>query len=110
MSVILCYGVSFIIYISILLWGLFGKHNNEYFGYCLFSFYLIMPSVSFLSALILGITKSFWKWIYPLCFGSLGFIIPIIVFSKTIQTPLYLYFLPSAIGLAIGIILKKGVI
>jgi len=103
----LCYGISFVIYISILLWGILGEHNGEYFGYSLFSFYYILPITSFFGALILGIIKTYWKWLYPALFGTFGFIITLIVFKRITHMSFGLYFIPSLIGLAIGLIVHK---
>ena len=103
----LCYGISFLVYVIILLWGMFGNHSGEYFGYCLFSFYFIIPAVSFVGAFILSSKNTLWKWVYPVLFGVLGFAIPIVVFKRMAQMPIGLYFIPSLIGLAIGLLMSK---
>ncbi len=105
MLTLLCYGISVLVYAAILLWGLFGKHNGEYFGYGLFSFYFILPAVSFIGALILSATNTPWKWLYPILFGVLGFAIPIIVFKRMAQMPWGLYFIPSLVGFGIGLLI-----
>lgn len=106
MLTIICYGVSLAVYISVTLWGFWGDHDIDYFGYGIIGFYCILPVVSFLCSLILGFTKTYWKFVYPSLFGTLGFIIPLIVFRRMSQIPLGLFFLPSVIGLFISIILK----
>lgn len=99
-----CYGVTFLVYIAILLWGILGNFNNDdWFGYGLFSFYLIMPIVSFVCAATLGIIKTPLKWIYPFLFGVFGFLVSILVAKRVPNIPLMIYFLPSIAGLAIGV-------
>lgn len=102
MLTILCYGITLLVYIIVFLWGVLGEHNGEYFGYGLFSFYYIIPITSFLGALIIGTINTPWKWFYPILFGVVGFVIPIIVFGRIANIPLLVYVLPSLVGLSIG--------
>ena len=102
MLTVICYSISFAVYTTVALWGFFGNHDVDYFGYGLIGFYCILPAVSFLCSLILGFTKTYWKFVYPALFGTLGFIIPLMVFGRMSQIPLGLFFLPSVIGLLIG--------
>jgi hypothetical protein len=71
----ICYGISFAIYIAILLWGMLGNHHGSYFGWGIASFYLVLPTLSFTMALIINMENAHLKWIYPLVFSAFGLVI-----------------------------------
>ena len=59
MIAFLCYLITALVYTAVLLWGIFGDHSNDAlgYGYGLFSFFIIIPVISFLGALRIGISK-----------------------------------------------------
>lgn len=102
-----CYGVSFFVILAILFWGLFGQITGGEMDYVFITMFLIMPITSLISALILGLKKTFLKWIYPFLFGAFIYIIPLILF----RTSGIIYVAPtlllSLMGLVIGVALRK---
>lgn len=102
------YGISFFIFLIILLWGIFFLDDGGALGYVIMNFSIIMPITSLVMGIILGIKDAYLKWGYPILFGLLGIIIPAIVFRGSWDWFYILYSLiPSLLGLTIGILLNK---
>jgi hypothetical protein len=116
---IICYGITFAVFLAILLWGFFGSITGNELGFSLLNFYLLMPVTSFVMALILGIIvppikpcasrRSFqrMKWLYPVIFGACGFAIPSVIFGSTDLICLFFSFVPALIGLGIGQLVSR---
>jgi len=107
MLALICYGISFLVYVTILLWGLFGEHYGGYFGYGLVSFYVAIPILSFVMALILNlnVTNTYLKWLYPFVFALFGLAIAKIVMSDWISDLWLLCILPPFMGAGIGFLI-----
>ena len=84
LTAISCHAASFIVYLTIIMWGKMGQHNGEYFGYGLVSFYLVIPLTSFAAALVLKVADAYLSTLYPFLFGVLGLTIPIVATPKDI--------------------------
>jgi hypothetical protein len=104
-----CYITSFLIYTAILLSGVFGEHSGGYFGYGLFSFYLVIPATSLITALILHISNAnaVLKWLYPFVFGAFGIIIPLLVWPSMLSDVWFLCIVPAWVGLGFGLLIWK---
>jgi len=107
-KVLLCYGVSILIYALILLWGI-SIDPMGLFGYVLISFYFLLPVTSFIFSLLLSITNSRTKWLYPFLFGAFGTAIAIIVLQRMswILDVLPILIAPAFAGLVISLVIQK---
>lgn len=102
------YGISLIIYLIILLWGL-SINSVDTLGYVLISFYFIIPAVSFTSAFMLAMKGGRLNFLYPVFVSILG-IITMLMFSRSWSWVLDTapgLILPSFVGLGLGILKKK---
>lgn len=79
------YLISFFVYTAILILGIFTA-GNEPFGYGLFSFYFAIPTLSFVTALILNKNNAKCKWLYPFIFSVFGIVIALIVTLASLST------------------------
>ncbi len=104
---LICFCATFFVFLTIFLWGIFGLTSGDEMGFSVLNFYLIMPSVFFAAALLLGIKNAYMKWAYPVFAGILGFIVPSLVFSGINWISLFFSFFPSMIGLGIGTLVWK---
>ena len=105
MVTLVCYGISFLVYGAILLWGIFGDHKGSLFGYGLVSFYFAIPVTSFAMALILNLKNTQFKWLYPVVFAAFGLAIARIVMGRWISDIWLLCILPVFIGSGIGLLI-----
>ncbi len=105
MMALIFYGISLVIY-SIILWN--GMHfpKSDTFGFVIVNFYMIMPIVSFVFALLLQLFNAPLKWIYPFAFAILGVAIPIIMMMARgiliLDNVWLLCVLPPFIGAGLG--------
>lgn len=88
---IIGFGITILISLIILLWGLFGNIMGNELGYGLLSFYIIMPLTAFITALILGLKNAYLKILY---------------LAGSIEMFLIL-FMVASIGLIIGILIRQ---
>lgn len=101
-----CYGASLILYL-ILFWNNMNTSNNDIFGVVIFSFYIIIPVVSFLCAFFLQVFNAPLKWIYPFLFAIFGVVIPVIVQRWGVLNDVwFLCILPPFIGAGLGWLIK----
>ncbi len=56
---LICFCATFFVFLAIFLWGIFGLTSGDEMGFSILNFYLIMPSVSFAAALLLGIKNAY---------------------------------------------------
>ncbi len=91
----ICYGVTFALFLIIFLWGTIGSITGNEMGYTVLCFYLFMPFTSLVMAFILGINTAHMKWLYPVIFGILGFIIPWAIFKTMDVFALFFSFIPA---------------
>ena len=103
----ICYWATFLVFLLIFLWGKFGTTPGDEMGFSVLNFHLIMPGVSFAAALLLSIKNAYIKWIYPVFAGILGFTLPSLVFDGISWISLFFSFVPSVLGLGIGIFVRK---
>lgn len=102
------YGLSFFIFLAIFVWGKFFLNAGDEMGYVILNFYILMPLTSFIMGLILALKDINLKWIYPIIFGVLGMIIPILIFSGSWSWISILFSLiPGFLGLLIGLLVSK---
>lgn len=105
---IISFILTTLIFLTILLWGIFGNITGNEMGYVVLNFYLIMPITSFVVALILGLKDAYFKKIYTIVFGIFGFFIPILVFENSLGAgALFFSFIPAVLGLVIGILINR---
>ena len=105
MVTLICYGISFIVYSAILLWGILGEHRGSFWGYGLVSFYFAIPATSFIMALILNLKNALLKWLYPFIFAVFGLIIARTVMTKWLSDVWLLCVLPAFVGSGIGLLI-----
>lgn len=102
------YGLSFLIFLIIFLWGILFLDNGDEMGYVVLNFYIIMPLTSLIMAIILGMKDGNLKWGYPIIFGILGIIIPALVFKGSWDwISIFFSLIPGFIGLLIGLLINK---
>lgn len=102
------FGFSYLVFLIIALWGRFFLKNGDEMRYVILSFYLIMPIVSFVTGIILGLKDVYLKWVYPALFGLLGIILPFFIFSYSFDwISIFFSLVPAVFGLLIGILIKK---
>lgn len=104
---IICYGSTICIFLIIALWGMFGSIDGDALGYSILNFYLIMPLTSMINGLILGIKNIYLKWMFPVLFGILGFLIPRFVFGSWDGIALIFSFIPALLGVSAGTLISK---
>ena len=103
-----CYGISFIIYLAILLWGISIRGDSAMrFGFALLNFYLILPITSFICSVALQLFKAMLKWVYPFVFALFGVAIAIIVLSIRHYEVWTLLIVPPFLGAVIGFVIRK---
>ncbi|MDR1663779.1 MAG: hypothetical protein LBR83_02525 [Clostridiales bacterium] len=105
---LVCYGITAIVYLLILIGGTLGSITGQEMGFAVLTFYMIMPVVSFVNALILGLKNAYRKWLYPIVFGALAFVIPWVIFGAPDIFCLFFSFIPAEIGLGIGVLIYKA--
>lgn len=99
----LIFGLSFLVFLAITLWGKFILEDGDEMGFILLNFYAIMPVVSLVSGILLGLNDDDLKWGYPLVFGLLGVVIPpFIIVNAWDWIAIFFSLVPSIIGLVIG--------
>lgn len=96
-------GILFII----LLWGRFVLESGDEIGYCLIAFYLITPVSAFVCSVLLATKDTVLKWIAPFIFSLTGGILPGLIFRSIEIIFLLVIFVPSILGIIIGLSIKK---
>lgn len=104
----LVFGLSFLVFLAIIIWGKFILEDGDEMGFILLNFYAIMPIVSLISGIVLGMNDDPLKWIYPIVFGLLGIIIPpFIIVGGWDWIAIFFSLIPAIIGLVIGMSMQK---
>ena len=100
-----CYGISFVVYTAILLWGLL---TQAIFGFGLLSFYFVVPIISLAGAIILHLFNASLKWLYPFVFATFGLSIPLIMGHMVMFSDVWLLcVIPPFLGTIIGFVIWK---
>lgn len=95
--------LSFLVFLAITVWGKYFLQEGDEMGFVLLNFYLVMPALSFLSAMILFLKKLEFKWLYPLVFGLLGILIPPLILANSWDwISIFFSLTPALLGGAIG--------
>lgn len=82
--------------------GLFFLSPGDEMGYSILNFYLLLPLTALICSLLLGLRSHWMKWLAPVLFGLLGWLLPWAVFHATDAMFLMLTFVPALIGLLTG--------
>ncbi len=82
-------------------------NRGDEMGFSVLNFYIIMPLVSFITALIVGIKDAYMKWVYPVVFGVYGLFIPVLIFNSFDFIALFFSFIPALAGVGIGWLINK---
>ncbi len=90
----------------ILIWGLFLLQPGDEMGYALLGLYLILPITALICSCIIGSRQTIVKWFLPVIFGGIGWILPFVVFNHTELLFAALAFIPSALGVILGLIIR----
>lgn len=105
---IIVFGVSFLVFMVIALWGKFFLSDGDEMGFVVLNFYIIMPVLSLIIGFILGFKDLPYKLLYPIVFGLLGIIIPAFIFKGSWDWISLLFSLvPALVGLGIGSLVNK---
>jgi len=107
---IVIYGISFVIYIAVLLWGLSIVGERDAFAYPFIAWYVVLPLTSLTGSFLLQFNNASLKWIYPAFFGIFGFASTIIILRTVtmfLNQMLIVSFVPALIGTGIGFIMRK---
>jgi hypothetical protein len=103
----ICYCASILVFVMIYISGVYLKPGNE-MGYCLLSFYLIMPLSTFIVAFIISMNRGYLFWFYPIFFGFFGEFIPYQIFRSFDFIGLFFAFIPAVLGIMLGLIKKTN--
>lgn len=96
--------VFFTIVAVILVEGIFFLPGGQEMGYALLYLYLLLPSTSLICSCILGRHHTKIKWFAPFIFGAVGLLVPYAVFHTFEWFALWFAFIPSLVGLGIGLL------
>ena len=100
------YGISLFVFAAVFIWGRFFLSDGDEIGFTLINFYIIMPLVSFVSGFVLGLKDISLKFLYPIIFGALAFIISGLIFRGSWDIFSLLFSLvPAGVGLVAGILI-----
>lgn len=93
----------------ILFWGRFFLSCGDEMGFCILTLYLILPAAGFICSLLESRKKAWEKWLLPVLFGIIGWVIPILIFRSSISQlteedgiALLYAMAPSFLGMAVG--------
>ncbi len=89
--------------IIILIWGIFFLQPGDEMGYTLLCFYFFLPLTAFICSWVLGTRQTIVKWFIPFVFGAIGGLLPLLVFHTMDMIFLFFSFIPSILGLLIGV-------
>jgi hypothetical protein len=70
-------------------------------------FYIIIPTVCFVMALLLATNNAPFKWLYPVVFGFAGMMLPVLLFGSTDANFQLITAVPASVGLFSGLITRK---
>lgn len=98
---VLCYGITLIIFSLALYSGITLKPGDE-MGYCLIFFYCLMPLTSLISSFMLKSKNGYMPWAFMFVFGTLGIVIPYLIFDTFDMISLLSSFIPAFIGFLLG--------
>jgi hypothetical protein len=107
-----CYGISLLVYALILLWGLLGDIRGSMLGYGMLCFYVIIPILSLVTAIVLNANNADLKWMYPFIFSAFGIAIPAILALNKLTTwamfsDVWLFcIIPPFLGSTIGFFIR----
>ncbi|MCL2367784.1 MAG: metallophosphoesterase [Oscillospiraceae bacterium] len=106
-----CYAITFLLYTVVFLWGITGLFGGGGLTYHLFTLYAILPGVTGLGGIALGIKGAHMKWLYPPLFGAIARIMPHIIFQRPfVLLPSFVYFLApflaASIGVGVGVLIR----
>ena len=87
---IICYGTSALIFSALGYMGMSLSAGDE-MGYCVLSFYIVMPLTAIITSFIISIKKGYLFWLYPVFIGFGGIIIPFIIFKPFDWKTLFTY-------------------
>lgn len=100
--IIIMAAVFCVVAVFILIQGIFFLNPGDAMGYSLLDFYLILPITAFVCSIIAGKEETPLKWILPILFGIIGFLLPGIVFQSYDMVAVFFALLPSIVGTLIG--------
>ena len=105
-----CYGITLVMFTIILFWGMSGIFMGGGQRYRLFT-YALIPAVTGIAGLALGVCNSRAKWPYPVFAGVLAYLVPSIVTGRIavlLGVPYFIYpFISALVGLCAGVIFCK---
>lgn len=104
---LIIYGVSIVYALIVLGQWLFGSISGYEFGFTLLNFYILLPIITFISALILGLSDAYLKFLYPIFVTILCGLLLFIVYRYLDIYFLVFSLLPASIGLIIGMRVNK---
>lgn len=97
-----------IVYIAILVEGILLLTPSNEMGYTILTMYLLLPVVSILTSIVIGLNGPKEKWITPMIMGILGYLLPAVVFQSWLFDYTCLFFsgIPSLVGMVIAIVIR----
>lgn len=97
-----------IVYLGILIYGIGFLTPGDEMGYTILDFYILLPMVSIITGIVVGLNGKKLKWIVPIITALLGFLLPVLVFKSYYFDATCLFFsgIPSLLGIIIAIIIR----
>lgn len=94
------------VWAGVLVWGLFFLKDGEELGFVVLTLYMIMPLTAFVCSLLLGLERSWIKWLAIPVFGLAGLLLPAVIFGTWDIMGVILSAVPALAGFLIGSIVS----
>lgn len=100
---IIVLGVYLVVMIAVVLMGVFSRDGSDAMGYSILSYYMILPALSLIAAMLLGVRRYPVKWIAPVLFAAVGYGMPVPVFKYADIFTALVALIPALLGLGLGL-------
>ena len=98
------YTVFFTVAVLVFIWGFFWMGPTDCILYSLVGLYIAVPVAGAYCSWILGHHRSILKWFAPFAFTAVNWMLPYMIFHSTDLLFGAVTFIPSVVGLLIGIV------
>lgn len=96
-------GVYLAVMASIVLEGVYGMDGSDAMGYSILAYYMVLPALSLIAAMLLGVRRHPVKWLAPVLFAVVGYAMPVPVFKYADTFTALVALISAVIGLGLGL-------